>query len=225
MVDVNWIVWLMDLCRNVIENLAVQIGNAITHKDYSHQFDALQRTLREHHSNLLYTVPDTVTQGSFVLTKPFSLFAPTTKKTQRADIILVFSPVNEWLQAWNIHCNSYCFPSVYCCWVRCLQAEESRLAQKVLVDVIVRAPILEDPRNLLSFIHYFASYILLFLFFFFFCSRTKKWFKTGTIVLYYRKSSSSSTSGRERSVPTFTFKLPQQPIGSRLLHADVLDQM
>lgn len=173
MVDVNWIVWLMDLCRNVIENLAVQIGNAITHKDYSHQFDALQRTLREHHSNLLYTVPDTVTQGSFVLTKPFSLFAPTTKKTQRADIILVFSPVNEWLQAWNIHCNSYCFPSVYCCWVRCLQAEESRLAQKVLVDVIVRAPILEDPRNLLSFIHYFASYILLFLFFFFFAPGPK----------------------------------------------------
>lgn len=87
MIDIlNWIVWLMDLCRNVIENLAVQIGNAITHKDYSHQFDALQRTLREHHSNLLYAVPDTVTQGSFVLTKPFSLFTPTTKKTQRANL-------------------------------------------------------------------------------------------------------------------------------------------
>ncbi|KAH8155279.1 uncharacterized protein LAJ45_00289 [Morchella importuna] len=53
----------METKINVIENLAVQIGNAITHKDYSHQFDALQRTLREHHSNLLYTVPDTVTQA------------------------------------------------------------------------------------------------------------------------------------------------------------------
>jgi hypothetical protein len=164
----------MDLCRNVIENLAVQIGNAITHKDYSHQFDALQRTLKEHHSNLLYSVPDTVTQGSFVLTKPFSLFTPTTKKTQRADIILVFSPVNERLQAWNIHCNSYCFPSVHCCWVRCLQAEESRLAQKVLVGAIARAPILEDQRNLLSFIHYFAFYICLFFFFFFLLLDQKK---------------------------------------------------
>ncbi|KAH0612571.1 uncharacterized protein H6S33_008951 [Morchella sextelata] len=53
----------METKINVIENLAVQIGNAITHKDYSHQFDALQRTLKEHHSNLLYSVPDTVTQA------------------------------------------------------------------------------------------------------------------------------------------------------------------
>lgn len=53
----------METKINVIENLAAQIGNAITSKDYSHQFDALQRTLKEHHSNLLYAVPDTVNQA------------------------------------------------------------------------------------------------------------------------------------------------------------------
>lgn len=85
MVDVvNSIVWLMDLCRNVIENLAVQIGNAITHKDYSHQFDALQRTLKEHHSNLLYAVPDTVTQGSFVFNKALFIVYPNNKEDTKS---------------------------------------------------------------------------------------------------------------------------------------------
>lgn len=49
--------------RKVIENVVLQIGGAISSKDYTHQFDALQRTLKEHHSNLMYAVPDTVNQG------------------------------------------------------------------------------------------------------------------------------------------------------------------
>lgn len=56
---------LMGWCRKVIENVVVQIGSAISSKDYTHQFDALQRTLKEHHSNLMYAVPDTVNQGSY----------------------------------------------------------------------------------------------------------------------------------------------------------------
>lgn len=54
---------LTDWRRKVIENVVVQIGGAISSKDYTHQFDALQRTLKEHHSNLMYAVPDTVNQG------------------------------------------------------------------------------------------------------------------------------------------------------------------
>ncbi|KAI5779285.1 concanavalin A-like lectin/glucanase domain-containing protein [Geopyxis carbonaria] len=52
----------METRIGVIENLNMQIANAITSKDYSHQFENLHKTLREHHSNLLYAVPDTVTQ-------------------------------------------------------------------------------------------------------------------------------------------------------------------
>ncbi|KAL7276513.1 hypothetical protein RUND412_000504 [Rhizina undulata] len=46
-----------------VESLAVQIGNAITSKDYTGHFEALHKTLSEHHSNLLYSVPETVQQA------------------------------------------------------------------------------------------------------------------------------------------------------------------
>jgi len=52
----------MDARLARIENLATQIANAITAKDYSKHFEELRNTLKEHHSNLLYSVPDTVTQ-------------------------------------------------------------------------------------------------------------------------------------------------------------------
>ena len=47
-----------------VENLAVQIGNTMTSKDYSQHFEALHQTLENHHSSLLYSVPNTVTEGS-----------------------------------------------------------------------------------------------------------------------------------------------------------------
>jgi hypothetical protein len=52
------------VCRGRIENLAAQIANTIAAKDYSKHFEELRNTLKEHHSNLLYSVPDTVTQGT-----------------------------------------------------------------------------------------------------------------------------------------------------------------
>lgn len=48
---------------DAIENLSVQIAGAITSKDYTHHFEELRNTLKEHHMNLLYSVPESVTQG------------------------------------------------------------------------------------------------------------------------------------------------------------------
>jgi len=53
----------MEEKMKAIEDLVVQIGNAITSKDYSQQFEVLHKTLENHHSNLLYTVPNKVTQA------------------------------------------------------------------------------------------------------------------------------------------------------------------
>ncbi|KAA8910997.1 concanavalin A-like lectin/glucanase domain-containing protein [Sphaerosporella brunnea] len=55
----------MDARLQVIENLAMQIAGAITSKDYTQHFDELRNTLKEHHMNLLYSVPESV---SHVLT-------------------------------------------------------------------------------------------------------------------------------------------------------------
>jgi mannose-binding lectin 1 len=55
----------MEAKIQVIENLAMQIAGAITSKDYTQHFDELRNTLKEHHMNLLYSVPESV---SHVLT-------------------------------------------------------------------------------------------------------------------------------------------------------------
>lgn len=46
----------------VIENISMQIAQAMTSKDYTQHFEELRNTLKEHHMNLLYSVPDSVTQ-------------------------------------------------------------------------------------------------------------------------------------------------------------------
>ncbi|RPA94152.1 concanavalin A-like lectin/glucanase [Choiromyces venosus 120613-1] len=53
----------MEEKMKVIEDLVVQIGHAITSNDYSQHFEALHKTLENHHSNLLYSVPNKVTQA------------------------------------------------------------------------------------------------------------------------------------------------------------------
>ncbi|PWW73172.1 concanavalin A-like lectin/glucanase [Tuber magnatum] len=53
----------MEEKMKAIEDLVVQIGNAITSKDYTQHFEALHKTLEDHHSRLLYTVPNKVTQA------------------------------------------------------------------------------------------------------------------------------------------------------------------
>lgn len=45
-----------------MQQLVAQIATTVTNKDYSQHFENLQKTLKEHHSNLLYAVPDSVTQ-------------------------------------------------------------------------------------------------------------------------------------------------------------------
>jgi mannose-binding lectin 1 len=47
----------------VIENLAIQIASTITSKDYTQHFDELRKTLKEHHTNLLYSVPESVSHA------------------------------------------------------------------------------------------------------------------------------------------------------------------
>jgi len=61
----------MEEKMKAIEDLVVQIGSAITAKDYSQHFEALHKTLENHHSNLLYTVPNKVTQGKYTLSCDF----------------------------------------------------------------------------------------------------------------------------------------------------------
>jgi len=45
-----------------IEKICMQIAQAITSKDYTKHFEELRSTLKEHHMNLLHSVPDSVTQ-------------------------------------------------------------------------------------------------------------------------------------------------------------------
>lgn len=54
---------LNSFCRIAIEHLSTEIAGAMTSKDYTSHFEELRKTLNEHHSNLLYTVPDTMHQG------------------------------------------------------------------------------------------------------------------------------------------------------------------
>jgi mannose-binding lectin 1 len=48
---------------NVVERVATDIASAVVSKDYSAHFEDLKKTLNEHHSNLLFHVPDTMHQG------------------------------------------------------------------------------------------------------------------------------------------------------------------
>lgn len=97
----------------MIENVVVQIGGAISSKDYTHQFDALQRTLKEHHSNLMYAVPDTVNQGSynkaiFSLSRFFSNKEERIRKANNE----YSSLVHERIQTWDGSYYYYWFPGV-----------------------------------------------------------------------------------------------------------------
>ncbi|KAF8249846.1 concanavalin A-like lectin/glucanase [Wilcoxina mikolae CBS 423.85] len=52
----------IDRRLGAIEKLSTEIAGAMTSKDYTLHFEELRKTLNEHHSNLLYSVPDSVHQ-------------------------------------------------------------------------------------------------------------------------------------------------------------------
>ncbi|KAI5814234.1 concanavalin A-like lectin/glucanase domain-containing protein [Pyronema omphalodes] len=52
----------MEVRLNVVERIATDIASAVVAKDYSAHFEDLKKTLNEHHSNLLFHVPDTMHQ-------------------------------------------------------------------------------------------------------------------------------------------------------------------
>ncbi|CUS10279.1 unnamed protein product [Tuber aestivum] len=80
----------METKMKAVEELVVQIGNAITSKDYTQHFEALHRTLENHHSNLLYTVPNKVTQGLRVTRVTLALTTNTPKVGFGVTLLIVF---------------------------------------------------------------------------------------------------------------------------------------
>lgn len=122
----------MGWCRKVIENVVVQIGSAISSKDYTHQFDALQRTLKEHHSNLMYAVPETVNQGSYKQSPFFGFQTKRRKEGKTNNECSSF--VHERIQTLDVSYCYYWFPGIPSPGVRRVQTEEIGLAQEVSVD-------------------------------------------------------------------------------------------
>lgn len=57
-----------------MEKLLAEVGTQVMQKDYGRYFEDLHKTIREQHSNLLYAVPDSVTQGMLYPIHPGDLW-------------------------------------------------------------------------------------------------------------------------------------------------------